>query len=709
MKKFSLKIWMFLFSSVLVTGICAAISLFSYKQSVRLLLQDFESNGDVIVKSFAFQASDGIIIEDPFVLNQICKGILAEKKVIYTLVYDHKKNLLYQLHKKSSSGTSDSELMEQPISEEIKIFLQKPIKNKKEVKDISVSTNRNYFSGMLDLVESVPDRYDPEKTNGYVRIGLSLAKVAVLKKQLITNFIIILFIFFIAGSIISFFLAKGLSSQLQKIIKTMGNVISSADLSERIEYKSYIKETHDIQSHFNRMAEKLMVSQKTLKESEEKFKSISLTAQDAIIMIDHNNLISFWNRAASKIFGYSHKEAINQNFLAMIVPEQYHTSHHKHFPDFINTGKGTFVGKTVEFEAKRKSGEHFPIELSLSGINLEGKWNPIGIVRDISLRKKDEIELEKHRKNLEHLVKERTKELEKAHKELVSKAIEAGRAQLSAMVLHNIGNAITPVNINFNSLKAGEFKEINNFLAQCYNELKDHKQDLGRYVTKNARGKKIASFMGELIESFKTARKKQDEKLEKIGTGLDYVSEILTLQQSYSSKKQGTKQKTNFNFLVKDSIRMQQTSIDKRNITLTTDLGKNIPELIIEKNKLMQVVVNLIKNSCDAITQLSELDEFKEPDTRQKENWINIDTSFSDSKKNIQLKISDSGIGVEKDKLNKIFEFGVSTKGSSGVGLYYCKSFVEANDGTLTFESQGQGKGATVTIEFNASNNTGCA
>jgi signal transduction histidine kinase len=309
--------------------------------------------------------------------------------------------------------------------------------------------------------------------------------------------------------------------------------------------------------------------------------------------------------------------------------------------------------------------------------------------------------LKKHRKNLEYLVKERTKKLEKAQKELLIKAVEAGRAQLSSMVLHNIGNAITPVIINFKTLKTSELCDINQYLTQCYNDFKNHKQDLGSYVTKDERGKKVAVYMGELIEAFETERQKQDEKFLKIETGLDYISEILSLQQSYSSAKLGTKQKINFNFLVKDSIKMQQSSIDKRNITLTEEFQDNIPELVIEKNKLMQVMVNLIKNACDAITQLNE------SDTEQKENFINITTSFSDntssdstSDKKIKFIITDSGVGVEEDKLNKIFEFGVSTKGSSGFGLYYCRTFVESNNGTLKVESHGKDGGTTFIMEF---------
>jgi signal transduction histidine kinase len=75
-----------------------------------------------------------------------------------------------------------------------------------------------------------------------------------------------------------------------------------------------------------------------------------------------------------------------------------------------------------------------------------------------------------------------------------------------------------------------------------------------------------------------------------------------------------------------------------------------------------------------------------------------ISTACLDQK--ISLTIADTGCGVESDNLKGIFDFGIATKGSSGFGLYYCKRFVEANNGVLTLTSPGRNQGATVTMAF---------
>jgi PAS domain S-box-containing protein len=133
-----------------------------------------------------------------------------------------------------------------------------------------------------------------------------------------------------------------------------------------------------------------VASERALRESEEKFHSITASAQDAILMIDNDGLISYWNAAAEKIFGYAAEELMGKEMHAVLAPERYHEDYHRGFSNFQSTGEGPVVGKTIELAALRKDGSEFPIELSLSAIKRNGKWNAIGIIRDIGERKRIE-------------------------------------------------------------------------------------------------------------------------------------------------------------------------------------------------------------------------------------------------------------------------------------------------------------------------------
>ncbi|SLM32516.1 putative Histidine kinase [Desulfamplus magnetovallimortis] len=292
------------------------------------------------------------------------------------------------------------------------------------------------------------------------------------------------------------------------------------------------------------------------------------------------------------------------------------------------------------------------------------------------------------KKAVEKVVQERTLELKQTQKELLSKAVDAGRAQLAAMVLHNIGNAVTPVGVNMEKLKKSKIKAMIYYLNQCYKDLTAHQENLTEYVTKDSRGVQIIQYMGALLDDIEKERKKAAKLLNNATAAIEYVSQVLSLQRSYAPSGKEMKESVLMNFVVEDALKIQEATISKRNIEIEKELMSDLPRISIEKNKLMQVVVNFIKNSCDAIDENTEIEN----------HTISIKTVCDD--KNLVLTITDTGCGVEPEKLNDIFEFGISTKGSSGFGLYYCKSFVEANNGTLTLESSGKNRGATVMMSF---------
>jgi len=138
---------------------------------------------------------------------------------------------------------------------------------------------------------------------------------------------------------------------------------------------------------------------KKLKESEEKFRKISLNAKDAIIQIDDRGVISYWNKAAENIFGFSENEALGKDLHTLIAPEHYHKSFLKGMKLFRKTGKGAVIGKTLEIEAIRKDGTEFPVELSISSIRVNESWNALAFIRDITERKQAE---EKYEAIFEH-------------------------------------------------------------------------------------------------------------------------------------------------------------------------------------------------------------------------------------------------------------------------------------------------------------------
>jgi len=132
---------------------------------------------------------------------------------------------------------------------------------------------------------------------------------------------------------------------------------------------------------------------KRIQESEERLRQITAAAQDAIIVVNEQARITEWNLAAQKMFQYSSEEALGQLLHQLIAPPRFHADTERGFARFQENGEGPLIDKTIEIAALRKDGREFPVELSISALKLKGRWHAIGIVRDITERKRAEDSL----------------------------------------------------------------------------------------------------------------------------------------------------------------------------------------------------------------------------------------------------------------------------------------------------------------------------
>jgi PAS domain S-box-containing protein len=138
-----------------------------------------------------------------------------------------------------------------------------------------------------------------------------------------------------------------------------------------------------------------------IRDSETKFRKIAECAKDAIIMMGPKGEISFWNRAAGEMFGYSSDEAIGKNLHSLLAPKRFQDAFMKGLAGFQKTGQGNAMGKTLKLSAVRKSGIEFDIELSVAPVRIDDKWHAVGIVRDLSERKETEADLSNQDKAVE--------------------------------------------------------------------------------------------------------------------------------------------------------------------------------------------------------------------------------------------------------------------------------------------------------------------
>ncbi len=186
-----------------------------------------------------------------------------------------------------------------------------------------------------------------------------------------------------------------------------------------------------------------MLAEKALRDSESTIRNITESAQDAILMMDSQGLIVFWNPAAERIFGYSAEEALGQNLHKFIVPARYQEAHNKAFPGFQRTGDGNAIGQTLELHAIRKDNVEITVSLSLSAVQKNGEWGAVGILRDITAQKQAEEELRRVNAEIDSVNRQLEDALQAAHLhtlevEVAKVQIEMSAAEMEHQARHDM-------------------------------------------------------------------------------------------------------------------------------------------------------------------------------------------------------------------------------------------------------------------------------
>ncbi|MBM4053491.1 MAG: PAS domain S-box protein [Planctomycetes bacterium] len=176
----------------------------------------------------------------------------------------------------------------------------------------------------------------------------------------------------------------------KKLLSIIKEVINESEKREFALNKAIVpnNDEKEIASLYSeRLAHQLIHKEEELHDSEERLLSISNTINDAIIIIDSRGIITYANKSAEKLFGYSNSEFIGQGLCDTIMPKKYANAHLEGIKQFKKTGEGNLIGKTAELCAKRKDNTVFPIELSLSSFKIRNKWHAVSVIRDITPRK----------------------------------------------------------------------------------------------------------------------------------------------------------------------------------------------------------------------------------------------------------------------------------------------------------------------------------
>jgi len=300
--------------------------------------------------------------------------------------------------------------------------------------------------------------------------------------------------------------------------------------------------------------------------------------------------------------------------------------------------------------------------------------------------------IEKLNKSNEHLRSENIErkkaeeELRQTHERLIEVSHQAGMAEVATDVLHNVGNVLNSVNVSATLVNETlSNSEVLN-LKKVADMIEENLGSLGSFFSENPKGKYIPSY---IIKTSKLLVQEQDDvikKLESLTKDINHIKDIVKMQQTYA-KVSGVDVSVNLDQIIEDAIRINQAGLDRHGIKIVrqySDLGN----IYIDKQKVMQVMVNLIGNAKYALTD------------NKTDKTITIKYYKSDPD-HLRIEVSDNGVGIPEENLLQVFRHGFTTRmHGHGFGLHSGALAAREMKGSLSVHSDGPGHGATFTLEL---------
>lgn len=283
-------------------------------------------------------------------------------------------------------------------------------------------------------------------------------------------------------------------------------------------------------------------------------------------------------------------------------------------------------------------------------------------------------------------MKEAEAKLDQVHKQLLEASRQAGMAEVATSVLHNVGNVLNSVNVASScvadSLKKSKAANLSKVVAL----LRDHENDLGNFITNDPKGKQLPEYLAQLAGHLAGEQTVVLNELALLQKNIEHIKEIVAMQQNYS-RTSGIQELLPVVSLVEDAFRMNTGAMERHHIHVVREYSET-PPVSVEKHKVLQILVNLIRNAKYACDDSGRNDK-------------QIILRVTNGEGGIKISVIDNGVGIPVENLTRIFNHGFTTrKDGHGFGLHSGALAAKEIGGNLIAFSEGPGRGATFTLEL---------
>jgi PAS domain S-box-containing protein len=358
------------------------------------------------------------------------------------------------------------------------------------------------------------------------------------------------------------------------------------------------------------------------KQAEEQFRLVVEAAPNAMIMVNAEGCITLVNTQAEAVFGYAREELIGHP-IEMLVPERFRSHHIGDRRDYFGDARARSMGAGRELFGRRKDGSEVPVEIGLNPIHTSEGLFVLASIIDISERKQAELEAARQRNELAHLSRVTT------------------LSELSGSLAHELNLPLAAILSNAQAAQR--------FLAHGDADLAEVREILNDIVSEDKRA-------SEVIRRLRLLLKKSEVQQHSLG----------------------------INEVVQDVLKLMRSDLTNRNVTVDIELDQNLPTVTGDPVQLQQVLLNLVVNACDAMT-----------DCDTPERRLLVRTGMENGSGAVRVSVTDRGGSIAEEKMEQIFEPFFTTKAEGmGLGLSVCRTIIAAHQGKL-WATNNPDRGAT--------------
>jgi PAS domain S-box-containing protein len=387
-------------------------------------------------------------------------------------------------------------------------------------------------------------------------------------------------------------------------------------------------------------------AEEALRASERRYRQLTEATLDALVVADERGVITLFNAAAQRTFGYSEPEVLGQP-LTLLMPAEYHEAHQRGLRRYLETKEARVVGRTIELRGRRKDGEIFPLELSLSAVELPEGICFLGAIRDLTERQR---------------LQARVVQVEKL----------ASLGLMSAGVAHEINNPLAYVANNLAVLERGIRGLI--ALVAAY--------EAAQAILESARPD-LAAQVAQLAEKIDLpyVREHLEQIVGSTRQGVKRVADIVQNLRGFARLDQAAVERVDLHDAITSSLEMIRGRLGRRHIVVEQQFG-DVPRVLCAPAQVNQVFLNLLVNALQAIEATSKGGGRIEIRTR----------AVGDE---AIVEVADDGCGIPAELLPRIFDPFFTTKvvgEGTGLGLSISHGIVSDHGGRIEVESTpGQG------------------